>query len=104
MSVKTSFNNFFGLFNSCCASGNNTKQEAFDEDLDGNTFIIVLRLVKQNFKEKLRDYLDVIVLLEVLFFWDGTKLSCTLHVNCETSLVRIACDKQVTLHIYPIIT
>ncbi|EAN33352.1 hypothetical protein TpMuguga_01g00108 [Theileria parva strain Muguga] len=79
MSVKTSFNNFFGLFNSCCAHGNSTKQETFDEDLE-----------EQNFKEKLQDYLDVIVLLE-----DGTKLSCTLHVNCETSLVRIACDKQV---------
>ncbi|BAM38633.1 conserved hypothetical protein [Theileria orientalis strain Shintoku] len=79
MSVKTSCNNVFSLFNSCCASGNTTKQEGTEEDFD-----------EQNFKQKLEQNLDVIVLLE-----DGTKLSCTLHVNCETSLVRIACDKQV---------
>lgn len=106
MSVKTSFNNFFGLFNSCCAHGNSTKQETFDEDLEGNTFTLVLSLVsvffdftislsfytfytfpilipshlflEQNFKEKLQDYLDVIVLLEVpLFSGSSTPFSLT---------------------------
>ncbi|AFZ80510.1 hypothetical protein BEWA_033650 [Theileria equi strain WA] len=79
MLTKGNFNQIFGIFHSCCASGSDGKQDLYDFEID-----------EHHFKDRLANCVDIVVLLE-----DGSKLACTLHVNCQDNLIRIACDRQV---------
>ncbi|GIX65837.1 inner membrane complex sub-compartment protein 1, putative [Babesia caballi] len=90
MASAFSLRGLLGIFNSCCA---------FDDSKpDRNEF----ELEEQHFRDRLRNSVNVMILLEVgRGCWvvkavqDGTKLSCTLHVDCEQMLFRIACEDQV---------
>ncbi|KAG6439928.1 uncharacterized protein BBOV_IV000865 [Babesia bovis T2Bo] len=66
------------IFDSCCAF-DDCKQDGYEFEIE-----------EQHFKDRLQNSVNVMVMLE-----DGSKLACTLKVNCDQSLIRIACEDQV---------
>ncbi|CDR97822.1 hypothetical protein BBBOND_0403100 [Babesia bigemina] len=85
-----SFRRILGIFDSCCAF-EDCRQDANEFEIE-----------EQHFRDRLRSSVNVMVLLEVgtrrngcMCWQDGSKLSCTLHVNCDQEIIRIACEDQI---------
>ncbi|KAK1444170.1 PH-like domain containing protein [Babesia gibsoni] len=78
MTAKSSFSRILGIFDSCCAF-DDFKHDCYEQELE-----------EQHFRDRLATAVNVTVLLE-----DGGQLSCTLHVDLDKKLMRIACEDQV---------